>query len=61
MNDKNFKKQEITKLSNLLDKGYLKETEVEYGVMKRKGKLFTRVKMAFVVDIKGVVFPEGTE
>lgn len=52
--NKNFKKQEATKLVRLFDKGYLKGTETGYQVMERRGKKFTRVEMTFVVDIKGV-------
>ena len=53
MNNKNFKKQEATKLARLFEKGYLKETELE-----RRGKKFTRVEMTFRVDIKGIDLPD---
>lgn len=49
MTNKNFKKQEATKLARLFDKGYLKETETGYKVLERRGKKFTRVEMTFVV------------
>lgn len=58
MTNKNFKKQEATKLTSLFDKGYLKETETGYKVLERRGKKFTRVEMTFVVDIKGIDLPE---
>ena len=58
MNNKNFKKQEATKLASLFDKGYLKETETGYQVLERRGKKFTRVEMTFRIDVKGVVLPE---
>ena len=58
MNNKNFKKQEATKLARLLDKGCLKETEIGYQVLERQGKKFTRVEMTFRVDIKGVELPK---
>lgn len=58
MNNKNFKKQEATKLARLFDKGYLKETETGYRVMERRGKRCTRVEMTFRIDVKGVVLPE---
>lgn len=37
MTNKNFKKQEATKLARLFDKGYLKETEIGYQVLERRG------------------------
>ncbi|MCI7070125.1 hypothetical protein [Bacteroides pyogenes] len=58
MTNKNFKKQEATKLARLFDKGYLKETETGYKVLEKRGKKFTRVEMTFVVDIKGIDLPE---
>ena len=58
MTNKNFKKQEATKLARLFDKGYLKGTEIGYQVLERQGKKFTRVEMTFVVDIKGIDVPE---
>lgn len=54
MTNKNFKKQEATKLTRLFDKGYLKETEIGYQVLERRGRKFTRVEMTFRVDIKGI-------
>ena len=59
MNNKNFKKQEATKLARLFNKGYLKETETDYQVLERRGKKFTRVEMTFRIDVKGVVLPEN--
>ena len=47
MTNKNFKKQEATKLARLFDKGYLKGTETGYKVLERQGKKFTRVEMTF--------------
>ena len=58
MNNKDFKKQEVTKLARLFDKGYLKETETGYQVLKRRGKKFTRVEMTFRIDIKGINLPD---
>lgn len=58
LTNKNFKKQEATKLARLFDKGYLKETEIGYQVLERQGKKFTRVEMTFRVDIKGVDLPD---
>lgn len=58
MTNKNFKKQEATKLARLFDKGYLKGTETGYQVMEKRGKKFTRVEMTFVVDIKSIDLPE---
>lgn len=58
MNNKNFKKQEATKLARLFDKGYLKETETGYQVLERRGKRCTRVEMTFRVDIDGVELPK---
>ena len=58
MNNKNFKKQEATKLARLFDKGYLKETETGCQVLERRGEKFTRVEMTFRVDIKGVNLPD---
>lgn len=58
MNNKNFKKQEATKLARLFDEGYLKETETGYQVLERRGKKFTRVEMTFRIDIKGVNLPD---
>ena len=58
MTNKNFKKQEATKLASLFDKGYLKETETGYKVLERRGKKFTRVEMTFVVDIKCIDLTE---
>ena len=58
MTNKNFKKQEATRLVRLFDKGYLKGTETGYQVMEKRGKKFTRVEMTFVVDIKGVDLPD---
>ena len=58
MTNKNFKKQEATKLDRLFDKGYLNETETGYQVLERRGKKFTRVEMTFVVDIKCVDVPD---
>ena len=58
MNNKNFKKQEATKLARLFDKGYLEETEIGYQVLERQGKKFTRVEMTFRVDIKGINLPD---
>ena len=54
MTNKNFKKQEATTLARLFEKGYLKETEIDYKVLERLGKKFTRVEMTFRVDIKGI-------
>lgn len=59
MTNKNFKKQEATKLTRLFEKGYLKETETGYQVLERRGKKFTRVEMTFRIDVKGVVLPEN--
>lgn len=59
MTNKNFKKQEATKLARLFEKGYLKETETGYQVLERRGKKFTRVEMTFRIDVKGVVLPEN--
>ena len=58
MTNKNFKKQEATRLVRLFDKGYLKGTETGYQVMEKRGKKFTRVEMTYVVDIKGVDLPD---
>ncbi len=58
MTNKNFKKQEATKLARLFDKGYLKEVETGYKVLERRGKKFTRVEMTFVVDVEGIDLPE---
>ena len=58
MTNKNFKKQEATKLARLFEKGYLKETETGYQVLERRGKKFTRVEMTFKVDVKGVCLPD---
>ena len=58
MNNKNFKKQEATKLARLFERGYLKETETGYQVLERRGKKFTRVEMTFRVDIKGINLPD---
>lgn len=58
MTNKNFKKQEATKLVRLFDKGYLKEVETGYKVLERRGKKFTRVEMTFVVDVEGIDLPE---
>ena len=58
MTNKNFKKQEATKLTRLFDKGYLKETEIGYQVLDRRGRKFTRVEMTFRVDIKGINLPD---
>lgn len=58
MTNKNFKKQEATKLARLFDKGYLKGAETGYKVLERQGKKFTRVEMTFRVDIKGVDLPD---
>lgn len=58
MNNRNFKKQEATRLVRLFDKGYLKGTETGYQVMEKRGKKFTRVEMTFRVDIKGVDLPD---
>lgn len=58
MTNKNFKKQEATKLARLFDKGYLKETETGYKVLERRGKKFTRVEMTFKIDIKGINLPD---
>lgn len=54
LTNKNFKKQEATKLARLFKRGCLKGTETGYQVMERRGKKLTRVEMTFVVDIKGV-------
>lgn len=59
--NKNFKKQEATKLARLFDKGYLKETEMSYKILERRGKKFTRVEMTFKVDIEGVILPDEYE
>lgn len=61
MTNKNFKKQEATKLTRLLDKGYLKETEIGYKVIDKRGKKFTRVDMTFSIEIAGVEFPESDQ
>ena len=58
MTNKNFKKQEATKLARLFDKGYLKETEIGYQVLERRGKKFTRVEMTFKVDVEGICLPD---
>ena len=57
--NKNFKKQEVTKLARLLDKGYLKETEIGCKVIDRRGKKFTRVDMTFRVEIAGIDLTAG--
>lgn len=58
MTNKNFKKQEATKLARLFDKGYLKETETGHRVLERRGKKFTRVEMTFKVDVEGICLPD---
>ena len=51
MTNKNFKKQQATKLAWLFDKGYLKETETGYEVVEKKGKKFTCVNMTFHIEV----------
>lgn len=55
--NKNFKKQEVTKLARLLDKGSLRETKVGYKVVDRQGKKFTQVDMTFSIEIAGIDLP----
>lgn len=59
--NKNFKKQEVTRLARLLDKGYLRETETGCKVIDRRGKKFTQVDMTFSVEIAGIDLAAGDQ
>lgn len=53
--DKEFKKEEITTLMCLLDKGSLEEVETIFCIEERNGIKFARIEKTFKVNVKGKI------